>query len=158
MKKAQKDLNTETEEGRKQFVKNEIELNKQKRSYKNLTNLMKELGVDADTYAKATKRINQLTNEQTTSVKGARESNKSLLAIRNNLNVSTEKGIELRDRINRKIDQNNTFIKRNVSELEKQKIGIGNYEQGIVSALSRVNIFGINLGTLSKRYLQLGTD
>lgn len=151
LKKAQKSLNTETEEGRKQFVKNEIELNKQKRSYKTLTNLMKELGVDADTYAKATKRINQLTNEQATSVRGARESNKSLLAIRNNLNVSTEKGIELRDRINRKIDQNNTFIKRNVSELEKQKIGIGSYEQGIVSALSRVNIFGINLGTLSKR-------
>ena len=151
LKAAQKGLNLETEEGRKQFVKNESNLKKATTNYRELQKALTAVGESTKSFNEIRKQTTSIINKETVSIAGARESNKKLLDIRNRLNLSTARGRQELERINKKIDQNNAFIKKNASELEKQKIGIGNYEGAITSALGRVNLFGLNLGSLSRR-------
>lgn len=61
----------------------------------------------------------------------AKANNKQLVAIRNQVNTTTKEGKAQITAINKKMDDNNKTIKNNVSGLEKQKIGIGNYAKGL---------------------------
>lgn len=79
---------------------------------------------------------------QVNSVADAREQNKLLLAARNDVNVNSEEGQALAQKLNAQIDANTQFIKENVSEMEKQKMGIGDYANAIKSALGDMDLFG----------------
>ncbi|WP_448607591.1 phage tail tape measure protein [Paenimyroides ceti] len=74
------------------------------------------------------------TNQEITSIGEARRNNSELLKIRNELNIADGNNAEVLNNLNAKIDQNNKFIKDNVSALEKRKINIGNYTQSILDA------------------------
>jgi uncharacterized membrane protein len=86
-------------------------------------------------------RLNLTLEKEVTSINSARDANKDLLAIRNELNLATEEGRKNRDIINKQIDKNNAFIKENVSELEQQKIGIGGYKDAINEAIQENGLF-----------------
>lgn len=79
---------------------------------------------------------------QTNSIKDLREQNKALLAVRNDINIETEEGQALLKNINATIDENTNTIKANVSEMEKQKMGIGDYANAIREAIGDIDIFG----------------
>jgi hypothetical protein len=51
-----------------------------------------------------------------------------LLSLRNELNLATVEGQTALAGINVKLDENNAFIKENVSSYEQQKIAIGDYK------------------------------
>lgn len=73
------------------------------------------------------------------SIDQARASNTELLKIRNRINITTEEGKLQLDAANKKLDENNAFIKENVSAYEQQKIGIGDYKEQIKGALNELN-------------------
>ena len=148
---AQKKLKAESKEGTDQFVENELAIKRNTKEYRNILKALEDTGDGLDDFNKMQAKANDLIEKQTVSIVGARESNKDLLKIRNELNLKTERGKTLQEEINKKIDENNAFIKENASALEKQKIGVGNYEQAVTSALNKVDFFGISLGDVSDK-------
>lgn len=94
-------------------------------------------------------KVNLLINEEITSIDRAKLANKEMIAARDKLNLSTEEGRKAQEALNKKIDENDEFIKENVSSLEKQKIGIGNYREEIVAAIGETGLFSGELSSLN---------
>ncbi|XP_060572063.1 uncharacterized protein LOC132730213 [Ruditapes philippinarum] len=132
---AREKVDTSTKEGEVTLKLINKTIKKNNDFVKSSTSVAKEQEVTLSNVAEKLK-------EETNSIDEARESNKALLKVRNELNLNTKEGLEARDAINKKIDENNDFIKDNVSALEEQKIGIGSYEESIKGALSSLGPFG----------------
>tara|TARA_R110000803_G_scaffold149081_1_gene214501 strand:- start:784 stop:3315 length:2532 start_codon:yes stop_codon:yes gene_type:complete len=128
LKESQKQLSKEGEKGSAQFVENEVALKKLSTSYGKQKNTLVALTDENNKFISTEQATNEALNKNVTTINGARDSNKELLAIRGKLNLSTEQGKQELDQINGKLDENNAFIKDNVSAYEQQKIGIGDYE------------------------------
>lgn len=92
--------------------------------------------------AKVNEQLTNLTTKEITSIAAARKNNSDLLKIRNELNLSTKEGAEAAVLINEKLNQNNAFIKQNVSAYEQQKIGIGDYKGAIMDAIRETGLMG----------------
>lgn len=135
LKQSIKELDTTTEEGRKKFVAQEATLKKLQSEYSANRTALSKLSDETGKFGKATDLANKALDRQIDSIEDARESNKELLNIRNKVNVNTEAGRKAIERINQKLNENNAFIKENVSNYEQQKIGIGDYEGAIKRAL-----------------------
>jgi hypothetical protein len=128
LKTAQKSLDTTTAKGAEQFVKNKAEIAKNKVETVKYEKVLNQLSSTTGKFESVEKTLSATLSKEVTTINQARESNKKLLAIRNNLNLKSKEGIASRDKINVQLDKNNELIKGNVSGYEKQKIGIGDYE------------------------------
>ena len=128
LKKAQKSLDTTTKAGAEAFVKNQAQIKSIKAESSKYEKALVQLNDSSGKFVNVQKGLDNALNKQISSIQGARDSNKELLAIRNNLNLNSKEGIAAQKRINEQLDKNNAFIKDNVSGYEKQKIGIGDYE------------------------------
>ena len=99
-------------------------------------NVNKELSTELD---REVKSVDQAT------------ANTTALAKSRNALVKTDKdykkNVEL---INAKIDENNKFVKENVSGLEKQKIGIGDYAGGVKEALASQTPLNTAMNTMNQ--------
>lgn len=73
------------------------------------------------------KAITKSMDAETDSIQDLVAQNKKLVEERNKVSTSTEEGRKKIDAINAKLDKNNEAIKANVSALEKQKMGVGDY-------------------------------
>ena len=131
LRDSQKNLKKIGEQNSKQFVKNEVELKKLSAEYNQQKNVLTKLTDENNRFIKSEQALTNAVNKEIKSIEVARKNNKELLAIRNKLNLSTEEGKKQLDLINKKLDENNQFIKENVSAYEQQKIGIGDYEGAI---------------------------
>lgn len=90
-------------------------------------------------------------NIQKGSLNDLRQQNTKLLEERNNLSLFDLKDIERKNQINKQLNENNKLIKENVSELEQQKINIGNYASaldGVKGGLEKIipNLGGMTQG------------
>lgn len=83
------------------------------------------------------------------SIKQLREANSQLRKERDGVNISTEEGRKLVEKLNVAIDKNNKTIKDNSSALEKQRQNVGNYTNSIKDAAGELNIMGTNVGNLT---------
>jgi hypothetical protein len=112
-----KELAKAGKENSEQYVENskQIEINKQKLT--EATSSRKGL-------------ISTLLAEDN-SIKGLQVRNRELIQQRNLINTSTDEGKKKIAEINAEIDKNNEAIKENVSNLEKQKINVGNYASAL---------------------------
>lgn len=109
-------------------------------SQRELDKAMLQGKIQQQEYNKELKTEINLQNAATGSVNEAKSAIVALTAQRNNLNLKTEEGRKAAENINKKIDEQNEFIKQNVSLLEKQRLNIGNYQGSakiIVEALER---------------------
>jgi len=120
LRKAIKDTGDVTGEQTKQFVEQEAEIKRLNVVYKTQQSAINEVTL-AQVKESAAIKENAKTIDQ------ANTQNKELLKTRNQLDASTTEGAQAIDLLNKKIDQNNNFIKSNSSELEKQKSNVGNY-------------------------------
>lgn len=93
-------------------------------------------------------KITLALDQQNDSITDAKKNNEELKKIRNELNLADEDQLKLLDEINAKIDTNDKFIKENVSELEKQKIGIGDYTTAIKDAIAESDLFSGELNVI----------
>lgn len=99
----------------------------------------------------ATQALNDALNREVKTIADARKNNKELLAIRNEIDTSTEEGRKQIELINEALNKNNQFIKENVSAYEQQKINIGNYKGAIIEAYQELNIFNGGLTGFAQR-------
>ncbi|MEM9076314.1 MAG: hypothetical protein AAGC43_04705 [Bacteroidota bacterium] len=127
LRQSQKDLDTSSEEGRKQFVKNQAELKNLQGEY---NRQIKVIQASTTTQDKHTKAL----NKEVKSIDDAVANNKELRAVRNQLNSTTEEGRKAIEEINRKMDENTKLIKENSNASEKQKQNIGNYSSAVQKA------------------------
>lgn len=142
LKSAQKALTESNQTNSDSFTKNAVEIARLQSSYNAQKNVVAQLSTANDAFAKATDAITSAVAKENTSIASARENNKQLLALRNQLNTTTIEGQTALAGINTKLDQNNAYIKENVSGYEKQKIGIGDYRTAITGALQDSGLFG----------------
>src|SRR5690554_8071144 len=83
------------------------------------------------------------------SIKELRAANSQLRKDRDAVNLSTEEGRKLVEKLNLAIDKNNKTIKDNSSALEKQRQNVGNYTNSIKDAANELNIMGVNVGQVT---------
>lgn len=99
---------------------------------------------------------NRALNSQVSNINEARASNTELLRVRNQLNPAIDQESNLITQLNERLNQNNQFIKENVSAYEQQKINIGNYSESIKTAFSDLNIFNGGLSGFIGRSEEAG--
>ncbi len=113
--------------------------------YKETSNIINALSDSQNELNTAQGRTNQLLEAENTSIAAARQSNKDILALRNQLNPAIKEEADLIEDLNNRLDRNNEFIKNNASAYEQQKINIGNYSESIQDALSKIDPFNFSL-------------
>lgn len=139
IKDRQKELTKSGQTASNQFIQNAADLKTLNSAYNsNLKALSESTQATAD-QANRTQLIALALNTEVQSIKEARDQNSILTKLRNEANQATEEGrIELYN-LNKKLDENNEFIKENADAYLKQKINIGNYSESIKDALSNLN-------------------
>ena len=79
----------------------------------------------------AEEKLDEVMGKQAKSIAEAREQNKVLNQVRNNLVVTDEASAKKLNELNARLDKNNDFIKENADAYLKQKINIGNYQSAL---------------------------
>lgn len=156
LKQSQKTLAEQGQQNSDAFSKNEVELKRLQTAYGQQKNVVQQLTDGNNKFATASQAIASAINTEITSITSARNNNTQLLKLRNELNLSTDEGKEKLNEINAKLDQNNQFIKENVSAYEQQKIAIGDYKNQIKEAFNEINIFNGGLGGFIQRSQEAG--
>jgi hypothetical protein len=152
LREEQAKLKKNGQENSAQFVKNEAELKNLSATYRSQQATLTSLVASNGQLLKSQDAIALALDKEITSINQARASNSELLKIRNELDLSTKEGARTADLINKKLDENNQFIKENVSQYEKQKINIGNYTESVKQAIRETSLFGQSLSTLSTAF------
>lgn len=145
LKAAQKSLSDSNQTNSDSFTKNEVAIKRLQTSYTLQKNVVTQLSTAQTAFATATAAITSAVDKENTSITSARENNKQLLTLRNELNTKTVEGQTALAGINTKLDQNNAYIKENVSGYEKQKIGIGDYGRAITESVQALGFQGTEL-------------
>jgi hypothetical protein len=104
-----------------------------------------QLNSASDKFASSTDAITAALAKEITSISSVRQNNTQLLSLRNELNLATVEGQTALAGINVKLDENNAFIKENVSSYEQQKIAIGDYKKPNQS-IQGINLFNGGIG------------
>ena len=129
----------------KVIIKQEQQVRILSKEQKTLTSILDANTAASDGNTDAINRAVKASQEEVKTVAQARASNKELLKLRNELDISNGKNADKLKQLNGAIDANNKFIKENVSAYEQQKIGIGDYRTAIEEALSGTRLFGVSL-------------
>lgn len=131
LKFQQKELTAQGQMSSAQYIENKArlkELNTEmNEGLKILNNRNKAHRIDIENYSQEGKSIREL-----------RKDSQDLIKVRNEMILNGEKNTEVFKRINDIVDSNTEIIKRNASAYEQQKMNIGNYSGGIVSAWEKI--------------------
>jgi len=155
-KKRLEELNNSSLELFKQQKNLQIQQTQTNQQYKIATDIYRATTQATDQATTQTDKLQQAKTREIQTIAQARANNSELLKIRNNLNLAEEGASEILQELNKKINENNDFIKQNASAYEQQKINIGNYKNDIKEALSELNIFNGGLVGFSQRATQAG--
>ncbi len=137
-------LQDATDEQARAFIENDAALKNLQAQYNNNKKIISEniTGVQG---------LNAAIDREVQSVNEARKNNAELLSLRNQINTATAEGAAVIEEINKKIDENTNYIKANVSEMEQQKMSIGDYSNQIKDAFADLNIFNGGIGGFISR-------
>lgn len=149
LRKQQAKMKKDNDTSSESYVKLEARIKNISSEYgKNQTQLANLNKVGGD-FLTVNQKIATSLAEEVNSIEEARKNVSELTKLRNQLNLNDKEQLKLAEELNKKIDQNNEFIKENVSQLEKQKIGIGDYASGIRDAIGDTGLLGGELKTLT---------
>ena len=156
LKEAQKQLTKEGDTASEQYVQNVADLKTLNSAYNaNVKAISDSTTAQAD-QANQSKLVALALGSEAQSIKEAREQNALLNRLRNETNVSTVEGKAQLDALNKKLDENNAFIKENADQYLQQKINIGNYKDSIKEAFNEMNIFNGGIGGFIARSQEAG--
>lgn len=142
---SQKTLQASNQTTSVEFQKNAVELGRLQTSYNQQKTVVTQLSSANNAFAQTSAAIASAVSNENKSIAEARANNTQLLTLRNQLNLKTTEGKAALESINNKLNENNAFIKANVSAYEQQKIGIGDYRSAIVGAIQDTGLFGGSL-------------
>lgn len=145
LQSAQKALQSSNQSTSVEFQKNAVELARLQSSYNQQKAVVTQLSSANNAFAQTSAAIASAVSNENKSIAEARANNTQLLTLRNQLNLKTTEGKAALESINNKLNENNVFIKENVSAYEQQKIGIGGYRSAIVGAIQDTGLFGGSL-------------
>lgn len=156
LKAKQKTLNKSTDEGRKEFIKNEATLKNLSTAYRSNIKVMADrVKVTKDAESR-TELLKEALEGEVKTIEEARAQNKILNKLRNTANTTTAEGVEEIEKLNKKLDENNELIKENADGYLKLKLNIGNYSEGIKEAFNDLNIFNGGLTGFITRSKEAG--
>ena len=138
LKKETNNLNTANEKQRKTYAETDAQLKKVTTNY----NQQKAVLSEATTGVKS---LSDALNKENKTIEASRNNNKELIKLRSKVNTKTKEGKVAIEQINTKLDKNNKAIKENVSNLERQKINIGNYGSALDKILPGTSAFISNI-------------
>lgn len=139
LKKAQKELADAGDTSSEQFIQNASDLRSLTTAYNQNIRVLSENTQALANQTAQTELANLALQTEATSVNEARELIKLLTRERNSLNLSTEEGRSRLEQLNVAIDNNNEFVRANVSAMEQQRMNVGNYTNSIRDALANLN-------------------
>lgn len=156
LKDSQKELTKEGDTASEQYVQNAADLKALNTAYNaNVKAIAESTTAQAD-QANQSKLVALALSTEVQSIKEARDQNALLNRLRNETNVSTTEGKAQLEALNKKLDENNAFIKENADQYLQQKINIGNYKDSIKEAFSEMNIFNGGLSGFIERSQEAG--
>lgn len=132
----QKQLKKAGDTSSKMFVQNEQQLKKLRSEYN-------QQGKTLQAVSGSTDQLKKELDKEINSIKGAKDQNKALRRIRDEINVTTEEGQKALQEINKRIDENTDLTKKNTDSISKQKSNVGNYTESINKAKVGVKGFGL---------------
>lgn len=141
LRQNQKFLKMTVGETNEEFIKNEARLKAVSKEYRLNQQQVSNLASSSNEFFGITEKLVGALDKEVLSISNAKDNNKELRVVRDQLNAKTVEGAAAIEEINKKIDDNTAFIKSNVSELEVQKINIGDYKNQIVEAYNELDIF-----------------
>jgi hypothetical protein len=130
------------------FITQSVQMNKLSQEYNLNQKQLVALTSASGSLLTATEKANAVLGIEANTVNEAKNQNKELLKIRDEINVKTPEGVIAVQKINEKIDENSKFIKENVSDLEKQRLNIGNYTDAINNSAIGTSLWGNKLNDL----------
>lgn len=139
---SQKAMRKEGDTSSEGYIKITAQVKKMRTEYNAQIKVVQQLTNAETKEVSVTNALNKALGREVTSIAEARKQNKDLLALRNEINITTEEGQKQLQRVNKQLDENNKFIKENVSSIEQQKMSIGDYKTAIIEASKETSIFG----------------
>lgn len=139
------DLTDEYNNSTKAILKQEQEVRGLSKEQRDLTKILDAQSKATENNTDAIDRAVKSSQEEIKTVDQARASNTQLLKLRNSLDIAGGKNADKLAELNNALNQNNKFIKDNVSAYEQQKIEIGDYANQIGIALGGTKLFGVSL-------------
>lgn len=145
----------------------------QEQLYKNQRNLQIETGKVRAEYTRATKAQQAMRNSmgellssteayeqalkrEVKTKEDAKKSTAELIKLGDQLDLTNEDNVKTLELLNKKIDENNEFVRQNSSAMQQQRMNIGNYQQDVKDALNELNLFNGGLAGFSSRATQAG--
>jgi hypothetical protein len=144
----QAELKKAGQESSPQFIRNEVEIKNLSAAYRAQTTAIQAQVSEGGRLVNANDAIKEAVDRLNLSENEFRANNTLLIKQRKDLKITDADYQKNLDSINKKINENNNWIKENVSAYEQQKIGIGGYSEGIKSAIKDTGIFNGALGAL----------
>lgn len=141
IKNEQKELVKQGKQTDTAFIQNAIALRGLSKDYNAQLKVIDQVMAANGKAIPIQQRIDAALSKEATTVQGLRDQISELTKIRNEVNITTEEGQKQLAALNSQIDANNELIKENVSELDRQKMGIGGYADGIREALGETGLF-----------------
>ena len=141
LKKVQAELKKSGDTSSKQYIQNAADLKTLSQAYNQNIKAISDNTKAVSDLAALEDLLNQLLQQEVTTITEARQQNKLLNKLRNKTNATTEEGIKQIKQLNEQLNRNNDFIKENADNYLKQKINIGNYKDSITEAFQEINIF-----------------
>lgn len=138
-------LKNSQKEATKEIIQQEASIRTLNKEQQTLTKILDANTKATDGNTAAIDRAVSASQNEVKTIDQARASNTELLKLRNQLDISGGKNADKLQELNKALNENNKFIKENVSEYEQQKIGIGDYQKAIESALGGTRLFGVSL-------------
>ena len=136
-----------TDEQAKAYVKNDAALKNLNQSY----NTNKKVLAESTTSIAG---LNDALNKQIKTEQQAKDNNRELIKARGQLDKTSKdyaKNVEI---INNRIDENNEFLADNGSQLEKQRLNIGNYQSALEGATGQLDRIAPGLGKFSSGLIE----
>lgn len=131
------------------FINNTVSLRALNREYNAQIKVLDQSNNAAAKAVVTQAKIDAALSREALTIDDLRAQNKELTALRNAVNIATEEGQAQLAQLNAQLDTNNALIKENVSDLEQQKISIGDYADEIRQAFADSELFGGSLGQIT---------
>lgn len=152
LRASQNELKKSGDTSSESYVKLAAQISKVSSEYNLNQKQLANLAQVSDKYLNVNQKVNLALDQENNSISAARQNNAELIKIRDQLNLSKESEKKLADEINTKLDDNNKFIKENVSQREQQVLGIGGYKDAITGAIQETGLFSGQLSGLKSVY------
>lgn len=150
LKQANKELDTSTEAGRKQFARNEAEL-------RNLNKAFRDNQKFASAVISTNKDLERTLSVENKSTQELRDSRLELTKIANQIKGQNEEEIALRNKLNNAIDAQTETLRDQSSEFNTGKDSIGEYQQAIDGAIEKLGPFGRIVNVINQNFSQTNT-